>query len=136
MTGPVDLLYQFSPRPHMVVTTGTCCANRGEAQLGDMCVVRSGNQQLSLFAELEHMLEVWRLESGGSLVPKELKPPRSMYQQMVCLARIYAELEVKRPTYKDFDFFFFNFSCQRLREVRGSRGWNWMSRNLLVPTPV
>ena len=46
-------------------------------------------------AEIEHMLEVWRLEAGGSLVSEGLRPvPRSVYQQMVCLTRISTELQV------------------------------------------
>ena len=80
--------------------TGTCCANTREgAQLGDVCVVRPRTEEGLLMAEIEHMLEVWRLEAGGSLVPEDLRPvPRSVYQQMVCLARISTELQVYKES--------------------------------------
>lgn len=97
MTDPVDLLFQFSPRPHVTVMTGTCCANSGEANLGNVCVVTPISEgvwgQASLLAELQHMIELWRLRDG-SLLPEDLKPPRSVYQQLVCLTRISHELQV------------------------------------------
>ena len=94
MRDPVDLLHQFTPRPHLLVMTGTGRANEGGAQLGDVCVVKPGNNEPSLVAEIEHMIDVWRLENGGSIVPEGLKLPRSRYQEMVCLARISTELQV------------------------------------------
>lgn len=98
MRDPVDLLYQFSPRPHIAIMTGTCCANTGEAGLGDVCVITPQSKgewgETSLMAEIQHMLEVWRLQHG-SLVPEDLKPPQSVFQKMVCLARIHMELQVR-----------------------------------------
>ena len=124
MTDPVDLLHQLTPRPHFVVMTGTCCANRGDAQLGDVCVVRSGDRQLSLMAELEHKMEIWRMKHG-SLVPQGLEPPRSVYQQMVCLARIFTELQVlhtKAWTSHVCVCICEFSSCLRRRGVSGTRG--------------
>lgn len=94
-TDPVNLLFQFSPVPHVAVMTGTCHANSGEANLGDVVVVTPRTGQSSLFAEVEHMIEVWKLQNE-TLVPENLKPPQSVFQQMVCLARIYTELQVKK----------------------------------------
>ena len=93
MTDPVDLLFQFSPAPHVAVLTGTGCANSGEANLGDVVVVTTS--QPSLYAEVEHMIEVWKLQNE-TLVPEHLKPPQSVFQQMVCLARIYTEVQVEK----------------------------------------
>ena len=78
--------------------TGTCCANEeGEAQLGDVCVITPYSEgvwgQSSLIAELQHMTELWRLKNGSS-VPEDLKLPQSIFQRMVCLARISHELQV------------------------------------------
>ena len=119
MRAPVDLLHQFTPRPHLLVMTGTCCANsRGEAQLGDVCVVRPGSHESSLVADLEHMVEVWRLETGGSLVPERLRPvPRGVYQQMVCLARISTELQVCCVFDKDKDTPLFVHGCDYIHSV-------------------
>lgn len=93
-TDPVNLLFELSPRPHLAVMTGTCCANEGEANLGDISVITPRTSEPSLFAEIQHMTELWKLKDG-SLVPEHLKKlPRSVFQQMVCLARIFAELQV------------------------------------------
>ena len=129
MTDPVDLLFQFSPRPHVAVMTGMCCANKGAANLGDVCVITS-QSEVALLAEIEHTTELWKLEKG-SLVPEDLKPPRSVFQQMLCLARIYAELQVCVCTFPRLSHWHLNSmsSCQSRKEVSGSTTWNWTSLN-------
>ena len=108
--------------------TGTCCANEGAANLGDVCVI-TPRSEVSLLAEIEHMTELWKLETG-SLVPENLKPPRSVFQQMVCLARIYAELQVcilyvlhtGDFSHRHFTSFYISMpSCQSRKEASGSK---------------
>ena len=93
MTAPVDLLLKFSPQPHIAVMTGTCCASAGKANLGDL-VIPTLKEPTFLFTELQHVVEMWKLE-GELSVPNNFSQPRSFFQQMVCLARIYAELHVR-----------------------------------------
>ena len=94
MTDPVDLLMEFSPQPHIAVMSGTCCANEGKANLGDV-VVTTLRDPTSLSAELQYLTALWKIEDEKFLFENiEQHPPRSFFQQMVCLARVYAELQV------------------------------------------
>lgn len=89
-----DLLVEFSPQPHIAVMSGTCCANEGKANLGDV-VITTLRDPTSLSAELQHVTELWKIEDERFIYEKiEQPPPRSIFQQMVCLARVYAELQV------------------------------------------
>lgn len=85
-----SMLKSFKPAPRIAVLSGTCIANEGDAQIGDVVVV-TRSKPWPVAAEVQHMTELWKLQ--GKLMFKE-KRPQSLYNQMVSLARLYLELKV------------------------------------------
>ena len=82
MMDPVDLLFHFSPRPHVTVMTGVCCANEGEANLGDIVVVTPQNDLLHFFAELQHVMELWTIKEKIKLPPADIQQPSGLYTEL------------------------------------------------------
>ena len=95
------ILEGIRPKVTLAVLSGTCVANEGVAELGDV-VVMTRNDRLAIVGELQHETELWRLvEAAGEGTPWydesviRIRPPQgSRTDEALILARLYAELNV------------------------------------------
>lgn len=93
------VLRSLCPVPTLAMLTGTCSAPLSLAVGGDVVLVGRSARTVSIPAELQHACRLWRLR-GREDWRKHCHSPhageKSEFQQAFCLARLHAELQVRR----------------------------------------
>ena len=97
--GVSGVLQSLRPVPALALLTGACSAPLSLAAGGDVVLVGRSAKTVSIPAELQHACRLWRLQ-GKEGWREHCSSPRaqekSEFEQALCLARLHAELQVRR----------------------------------------